>query len=86
MTPNSGKRAFSCTQAREESCHPNFGPITSNKENPENDFKELNTFYKHKEIHKYTWKCQGRGLKSIIDYLMVRDEMKRNVNDLKVVR
>ena len=51
----------------------------------ENGFKVLNTFYKHKEIHKYC-KCPGRGLKSIIDYFLVRNEMKRNVNNVKVVR
>ena len=32
------------------------------------------------------WKCPGRGLKSIIDYFLVRTEMKRNVNNVKVVR
>ena len=52
----------------------------------ENGFKVLNTFYEHKEIHKYTWKCPGRGLNSIIDYFLVRNEMKRNVNNVKVVR
>ena len=53
---------------------------------PKNGFKVLNTFYEHKEIHKYTWKCPGRGLKSIIDHFLVRNEMNRNVNDVKVVR
>ena len=52
----------------------------------ENVFKVLNTFYEHKEMHKYTWKCPGRGLKSIIDYFLVRNEMKRNVNNVKVGR
>ena len=52
----------------------------------ENGFKVLSTFYKHKEIHKYTWKCPGRGLKSIIDYFLVSNEMKRNLNNVKVVR
>ena len=52
----------------------------------ENGFKVLNTFYDHADIHKYTWKCPGRGLKSIIDYFLVRNEMKRNVNNVKVVR
>ena len=52
----------------------------------ENGFKVLNTFYEHKEIHKYTWKCPGRGLKLIIDYFLMRKQMKRNVNDVKVVR
>ena len=52
----------------------------------ENGFKILNTFYEHKKIHKYTWKCPERGLKSIIDYFLVRNEMKRNMNNVKVVR
>ena len=38
------------------------------------------------EIHKFTWKCPGRGLKLIIDYFLVRNEMKRNMNNVKVVR
>ena len=38
------------------------------------------------EIHKYTWKSPGRGLKSIIDYFLVRNEMKRNVNNIKALR
>ena len=38
-----------------------------------------------KEIHKYMWKCPGRGIQSIIDYDLVRDEMKTKVNDVKVV-
>ena len=40
----------------------------------ENGFKILNTFYVHKEIHKYVWKCPGRGLKSIIDYILSGEE------------
>jgi hypothetical protein len=28
----------------------------------------MNTFFKHKEIHKFTW--EARGYKSIIDYFI----------------
>ena len=37
-------------------------------------------------IHKYTWKCPGRGIQSTIDYFLVEDEMKTKENDVKVVR
>ena len=42
--------------------------------------------FEHKEIHKYMWKRPGRGPPSIIDYFLVRGDMKRNVNDIKVIR
>ena len=52
----------------------------------ENSFKILNTYYEHKEIHKHTWIWPGRGLQSIIDYFLIRGDMKRNVNDVRVIR
>ena len=52
----------------------------------ENSFKVLNPFYQHKEIHIFTWKCPGRGLTSTIDCFLVKDEMKRNENDVNVIR
>ena len=45
-----------------------------------------NTWYQHKEIHQFTWECRGRGLKSILDYFLVRREDRRRVKDTKVVR
>ena len=27
-----------------------------------------NTLFPHKRIHKYTWECRGKGLRSLIDY------------------
>lgn len=32
----------------------------------------MNTKFKHKDIHKYTWINPSRNLKSIIDYVIVR--------------
>ena len=52
----------------------------------ENSFEILNTYYEQKEIHKHTLICPGRRLQSIIDYFLIRGDMKRNVNDLKVIR
>ena len=45
-----------------------------------------NTWYPHKDIHKYTWVCPGRELKSLIDYFLVRRETKARVHDVKAVR
>ena len=45
-----------------------------------------NTWYQHKEIHQFTWECRGRGLKSIIDYFLVKREDRRRIKDTKVVR
>ena len=28
----------------------------------ENEFSIMNTHFGHKEIHKFTWECPGRGL------------------------
>ena len=38
----------------------------------------LNTIFQHKEIHKFTWESKGRGLRSIIDYFMVRRALTRS--------
>ena len=32
-------------------------------------------------MHKFTWECRGRGLRSIIDYILVRTEHMRRVKD-----
>ena len=52
----------------------------------ENDLRIMNTQLEHKKIHKFTWKCPGRNLQSIIDYLLVRGDMKRTVSDVRVIR
>ena len=51
-----------------------------------NELLATNTWYQHKEIHKYTWVCPGRELKSIIDYFLVRKDNRRRIKDVKVVR
>jgi len=47
-----------------------------------------NTFFKHKDIHKFTFVGRARGgvNKSMIDYVMVRKEMLRDVCDVLSVR
>ena len=45
-----------------------------------------NTWFQHKDIHKFTWQCRGKNQRSIIDYFVVRKDMKRQLKDVKVVR
>ena len=52
----------------------------------ENEVQVMNTQYDHKWIHKFTWTCPGRGLKSIIDYFLVRGDLRKEVHDVKVIR
>ncbi|XP_055715158.1 uncharacterized protein LOC129809374 [Phlebotomus papatasi] len=44
----------------------------------------MNTFFQHKEIHKYTWEDTKRGLKSIIDFVLVPGVDRRIVQDVRV--
>ena len=37
-----------------------------------NKLKITNSFYRHKDIHKYTW--EARGTKSVIDYIIINVE------------
>jgi Reverse transcriptase (RNA-dependent DNA polymerase)/Endonuclease-reverse transcriptase len=45
-----------------------------------------NTFYQHKDIHKYTREVKSRGERSIIDYVIVNRENRREVIDVRVYR
>ena len=45
-----------------------------------------NTWFPHKRIHKYTWECSGRGLRTIIDYFLIRMEVRKQFVDVKAVR
>ena len=51
----------------------------------ENEFSIMNTHFEHKEILTFTWKCPGRQLRSIIDYFLVRADLRKDVNDVRVV-
>nr|XP_018901479.1 PREDICTED: craniofacial development protein 2-like [Bemisia tabaci] len=50
------------------------------------EMKILNGFFQHKDIHKYTWVQPTRGLKSIIDYVIVRQATKLKVQQVRVYR
>ena len=48
--------------------------------------KVTNSWFKHKNIHRYTWIQPTRGLKSIIDYVIVKQKTKLKVTDVRVKR
>ena len=50
----------------------------------QNELKILNGFYQHRDIHKYTWVHPARGLRSIIDYAIVRQTTGMKVQQVKV--
>jgi exonuclease III len=45
-----------------------------------------NTFFQHKASHKYTWKQDTRGYRSIIDFIVVSNDLRRLVLDTRVKR
>ena len=49
-----------------------------------NKLKVTNSFYRHKDIHKFTW--EARGTKSIINYIILNDRLKSNNEDTRVFR
>jgi len=49
-----------------------------------NKLKITNSLYRHKDIHKFM--CEPRGTKSIIDYIIINDRLKSNIEDTRVFR
>ena len=49
-----------------------------------NKLKITNSFYRHKNIHKFTW--EARGTKLITDYIIINDRLQSNIEDTKVFR
>ncbi|XP_049784084.1 craniofacial development protein 2-like [Schistocerca cancellata] len=43
-----------------------------------------NSFFKHKNIHRYTW--EGRGTRSVIDYIITDQEFRKAVRGTRVFR
>lgn len=52
----------------------------------QNQLKILNGYFQHKEIHQYTWTQETRGLKSIIDYVIIRQISRINILDVRAYR
>jgi hypothetical protein len=49
-----------------------------------NNLKISNTFFIHKNIHKYTW--EAKGTKSTIDYIIINNKLNDNIKDTRVFR
>lgn len=52
----------------------------------QNNLVVMNTFFQHKDIHKYTRECKSRNERSIIDYIIVSRDVRRKIKDVKVNR
>lgn len=52
----------------------------------EYNLKIANSFFKHKDIHKYTWEQHTRGLRSIIDYIVIKQNSAIKIFDVRVKR
>ena len=49
-------------------------------------FNKLNitkSFYRHKDIYKFTW--EARGNKSVIDYIIISDRLKNNIEETRAL-
>ena len=44
----------------------------------------MNSFYRHKDVHKFTW--EARRTRSIIDYIIINDRLNSNIEDTRVFR
>lgn len=51
-----------------------------------NNLRITNGFYKHRNIHKYTWTQPTKKLKSIIDYFITKKETTMKIKDVRVKR
>jgi len=49
-----------------------------------NKLQITNSFYRHKNIHKYTW--EARGTKSVTHYIIINYGLKSNIEDTRVFR
>ena len=45
-----------------------------------------NSLFRHKEVHKITFEGEGRNTKSIIDYFIYPNTIRRYIMDVKVIR
>ena len=43
-------------------------------------------FFNHKNIHKYTWEQHTNNLKTIIDYIITKQDLKLKIQDVRAYR
>ena len=51
-----------------------------------NGFRIMNTFFQHREVHKYTWYRPSMDQKSLIDFCIVSSDLFSDVLDVRVKR
>ena len=51
-----------------------------------NGFRIINTFFQHREVHKYTWYRPSMDQKSLIDFCIVSLDLFSDVLDVRVKR
>lgn len=52
----------------------------------QNQPKITNSYYEHRNIHKYTWTQEGRQLKTIIDYIITGQTTSFKTSDVRMHR
>ena len=52
----------------------------------QNSLTILNGYFKHKRIHQYTWHQDTKDLRSIIDYIITRQNSSLKFQDVRVFR
>ena len=48
--------------------------------------KIWNGFFNHKNIHKYTWEQHTKNLRTIIDYIITKQDLKLQIQDVRAYR
>jgi hypothetical protein len=48
--------------------------------------KTWNGFFNHKNIHKYIWEQHTKNLKTIIDYIITKQDLKLKIQDIRAYR
>jgi len=49
-----------------------------------NKLKITNSFYRHKDLYKFTW--EARGTRSVIHYIIINERLRSNIEDTRVFR
>jgi hypothetical protein len=51
-----------------------------------NSIENVEWVFNHKSIHKYTWEQHAKNLKTIIDYIITKEDLKLKIQDFRVYR
>ena len=48
--------------------------------------ENMEWIFNHKNIHKYTWEQHTKNLKTIIDYIITKQDLKLKIEDVRAYR